>query len=1627
MRIAIGCPFQFSFFSHGSGQTILAITDALKANGFDITIVSTTQALWWDDVKNLKETYKVVLLDSVKEPTFDLFIDVDGTLNPEKRKMVSTKSVIMLRKPPIMFDIEPTIYPIGVGKRDYTGVSAVWLWDHFEQSDIDYIHLLSGLPVVRIPYVWTPTAVDAHKKETNYPEWQQTITMIKDVKTWDCHVCETNFSCSTSSTIPVVMLSHAKKHTDFPVGVCNIHSADHIKENEFFKKNIMEHCQVDGLSYQFTGRQRCVDWTVHCKGWVLSHLRFLPIRSYLLDLVWSGIPVVHNSIWLRDMHPALAELYYPDNSLTLGTAAMHKMIANFEAKTGYFAENSVPLLRKAIIDWITPRFVNSAWSTAVQIAVNGSVASACPVTSTSVSADAVVASAASVAVVASAAAAVVTSPKTKDTSVVRICFTDMWDDFNPTYNFFTLLLQESVKNISPKITIEGYTKATLGNHTANLIIFGPFGEEWKTMEGPKVFFTGENTKPIDHADVKLNLTFENTSGPDDKKMRLPLWFMEIDWFGANISKLANPKPLPLDDCCKVNKEMISKKKKFCAFVVTNPCNPVRNDAFKWLSMYKDIDSAGRLFNNVGDVIFAGRGGGGGELKKHEFLKQYKFCLSYENASASGYTTEKILHAKAAGCIPIYWGDPEIGRDFDVKGFLNAQSCTTPEDLINLVKKVDENDEVYDQMTKMPALDPYRRDLIRRRFSEISRKILLAATGNDYSKEIPRFLGATTNEEAKGLAFARGEKTDIASPIKDVVVTKNILDSVVVATYASKNFFEPLHQWLTGYKKHSEVITNLRAHVFLNNDISDASIVYLKEHFSFATFEYVPTDSPADFPDLWDPQHFAWKIWCYRKLASLATYKDCLIWYTDAGSIQVRWPIEYLEYAKKHGVCVLEDKEQFNYQWCHQKSQDIMKITPDELADKQIVGGLMAFVGMDPRAISFYEEAWKFAQIRDCIVGPKWGGVRPDGKPFGHRHDQSIMGILSLRHRFPRYPLEKVYGDKSLRKTFKNGGAVYVHRGNFSMHNNFTDRISDAYVINLDRRADRYSKFLTNNKDWGAFVERMAACEGKDLQMTGSLARLLAPNDFLWKKAIAGCAMSHLKLWFDLANEQPFIENYLIMEDDARFEEGWISSIWKNAVDKIPADYDVLYLGGVLPPNRPAFYGLLETVNESWARVSPNQIFGQKEPTRYFHFCNYAYILRRESAIKLIKSIVDSGGYTTSADHMICNKISMFNHYVLTPQVAGCYQDDDPKYQNSQFNNFNRVDAFDSDLWNNDERFSEDEVKTALAEGANLDVGAVLKSVFPVAKAEVRIMDVVNINTPKKRCMYSIKGCEPNMAGVLERRWLSELFADKIDMRIETVELDAEPLDSCPIFFVQRPHTDKYVSYFQRYENLKKPFAVLHLSDEYANDSIEFYKYEMCKYVIRNYARTDINNEKVLTIPLGYNKHSEARIDVPYVETPSLPFRTLVWSFYGTGWNGREESLAPLKPLQPSRSKFFKDWLDSAQLPEIEYVSETLNSIFVPCPAGMNAETFRVYEALENGAIPLIVRVPGDDAYIEMLKKHIFLLNIPSWNHAAMLVSNLVNDKQMLELYRNQVLSQWANYKLVLKQKVAAIIDELEKA
>ena len=148
----------------------------------------------------------------------------------------------------------------------------------------------------------------------------------------------------------------------------------------------------------------------------------------------------------------------------------------------------------------------------------------------------------------------------------------------------------------------------------------------------------------------------------------------------------------------------------------------------------------------------------------------------------------------------------------------------------------------------------------------------------------------------------------------------------------------------------------------------------------------------------------------------------------------------------------------------------------------------------------------------------------------------------------------------------------------------------------------------------------------------------------------GCALSHMAVWQKLLDDKREINTYLILEDDAVVNSELIT-LFNMIHDKhLPADWDVIYLGGVLPPNRQGFESCIEPVNEFLGRVKKNTLFNEKG-SNYFHFCAYSYILRRSGAEKLMRMCKEREGCWAPADHLICNAHDTLNIYFTNTCAA----------------------------------------------------------------------------------------------------------------------------------------------------------------------------------------------------------------------------------------------------------------------------------------------------------------------------------------------------------------------------------------
>lgn len=202
----------------------------------------------------------------------------------------------------------------------------------------------------------------------------------------------------------------------------------------------------------------------------------------------------------------------------------------------------------------------------------------------------------------------------------------------------------------------------------------------------KIFFTGENRRPWNYS-AHVAISFDHLDGPSN--YRLPLYVVE-DWYQT--TKLGMKSILDLD------RSVVPSRDKFCSFISANPASVDRNEAFFLLSQYKRVDSAGPLFNNVGEVLPRGSDA---QAHKLRFMSDRKFNLCYENSSYPGYVTEKLFHALYAGVVPIYWGSPTVELDFNPDAFVSRHNFNSFEKMLDKIIEIDNSDVMYHDMVQQP--------------------------------------------------------------------------------------------------------------------------------------------------------------------------------------------------------------------------------------------------------------------------------------------------------------------------------------------------------------------------------------------------------------------------------------------------------------------------------------------------------------------------------------------------------------------------------------------------------------------------------------------------------------------------------------------------------------------------------------------------------------------------------------------------------------------------------------------------------------------------------------------------------------------------------------------------------------
>tara|TARA_Y100000590_G_C15528274_1_gene942151 strand:+ start:135 stop:1025 length:891 start_codon:yes stop_codon:yes gene_type:complete len=198
--------------------------------------------------------------------------------------------------------------------------------------------------------------------------------------------------------------------------------------------------------------------------------------------------------------------------------------------------------------------------------------------------------------------------------------------------------------------------------------------------------------------------------------------------------------------------------------------------------------------------------------------------------------------------------------------------------------------------------------------------------------------------------------------------------------------------------------------------------------------------------------------------------------------------------------------------------------------------------------------------------------------------------------------------------------------------------------------------------------------------------------------------------------------------------------------------------------------------------------------------------------------------------------------------------------------------------------------------------------------------------------------------------------------------------------------------------------LFHLGDEGGSYDVSSV-YNSCSYVWRTFCSNKyFNNDRVKCIPIGYKSG---------VLNKEKTTREYKWAFTGTPHKtSRHDLLFQLSNTKPSFC--YKTQQFDKNIISVDKMSEILSSTqFMPCPNGfVHPETYRLYEALECGCIPI---VESAYSYYDRLFPNNPFVKINRWAEAKPIIESW--DKTQIHKKQEECKLWWQKCKNQIQNSI----------
>lgn len=308
MDILLTATLNRSLFVNGLNQNIIFLAEMLKDMGHNVSICVNHEV---DDCIDPPLGILIMEEQEMKDYSFDFILQTgfplkDQTITHAKLRNRKVKNIHVHYGNRLMTDIEKCNSSKSVSLSSHM-VDECWISPHYAFS-IPYLEIYYNTDQVKvIPYIWEPKYMPDVRPYS--PEDKKNIG-----------ITEPNISFTKNCLLPIFLTERTFRKDPESFNQLQVHCSVQFRDKAMFV-SLMKKLSMDlAGKIVFGPRQPMKDVLNNCNV-IVSHQLYNGLNYTYLEAFYLGIPVIHNSSYMKD-----GGYYYNDFKIDEGSEQLHKAL-----------------------------------------------------------------------------------------------------------------------------------------------------------------------------------------------------------------------------------------------------------------------------------------------------------------------------------------------------------------------------------------------------------------------------------------------------------------------------------------------------------------------------------------------------------------------------------------------------------------------------------------------------------------------------------------------------------------------------------------------------------------------------------------------------------------------------------------------------------------------------------------------------------------------------------------------------------------------------------------------------------------------------------------------------------------------------------------------------------------------------------------------------------------------------------------------------------------------------------------------------------------------------------------------------------------------------------------------------